>query len=286
MKKTFLITLTTLILSTATAMLFIGCSPNQAEPAVETTELNSTSYKLLWKEDFNNADCIDKNWFVLEEDFGESQAGNGYHIYASRSNLSVSDGIVNLKANIDKTNKKCIGATINSKELFLLKDTMWEIRFKVSKSLGGDWFVFLILPHKNDTYSYPLYDAVSLREITPIELKTKDGLYRSAGYFYDNATSHGENMDTEKTIAINDDFYNQWHVLKFCWDKNDYCCYMDDVLVYTVQKNDVLKNIPDDDFNGRIYIGADMMGECSGTIDVNMPEADYYVDYVKVWKKN
>jgi len=40
------------------------------------------------------------------------------------------------------------------------------------------------------------------------------------------------------------------------------------------------------DFYGRIYIGADMMGEWNGAIDVDMPEADYCVDYVKVWKKN
>lgn len=36
---------------------------------------------------------------------------------------------------------------------------------------------------------------------------------------------------------------------------------MDDVIVYEVNKNEVLKNIPDDDLYGRIYIGADMMGE-------------------------
>ena len=252
----------------------------------DTIVLDNKTYELEWYENFDSKDSLENKWWCLNEDFGESRAGNGYHIWASENNFNVENGSLVLKANVNHEKKNCAGATIQSTKLFEIKDTMWEMKFKVSKSLGGDWFVFLLLPHnKQGDYRYPLYDNVTLNEITPIELQSKYKKYRSAGYFYDNFSDKGNNMDTNRDLFIDDNFYNQWHILKFVWDDDNYYCYMDDVIVYEVNKNEVLKNIPDDDLYGRIYIGADMMGEWSGTIDINMKEAVYYVDYIKIWKK-
>ncbi len=158
---------------------------------------------------------------------------------------------------------------------------MWETRFKVDKSLGGDWFVFLITPKHSpdstlaDNTYYSLTNDVEFREITPIELETEKGKFRSAAYFFNNLNQTGYNLNTEKKVTIDDSFYNTWHTLKFIWNDTEYHCYLDDKLIYQVTKNETLKNIPENELYGTIYFGADMMGEWHGMIDTSMPPHSY-----------
>lgn len=272
-------------------LLLIGvsdvfCQTAKENNDVETVKFKGKFYKLEWSDDFDSPKDLDKNWWTLDEDFGESKAQNGYHIWASKENRTIENGILILKSSVDKVKKTCSGATLNSKKLFLLENTMWEIKFKVSASKGGDWFVFLLLPNnKLGHYGYPLYDKVTLNEITPFELQTKAGGYRSACYFYDNEKFNGNNMDTNRSMTLSNSFFKKWHTLRFVWEDKKYYCYMDNQLIYTVNKNDILKSMSADDLYARAYIGADMMGEWCGNIDVDMPEAYYYVDYIKVWRK-
>ncbi len=279
-------------------LILIGCSKEAVptEPAVpavppETTELAGVTYELEYSDDFNSSDTIYKNWGIINLDFGESRAKNGYHIWAKKENVNVEDGSLCLNVNIDNQNKTASGGTLTSINRFLLKDTMWETRFKVDKSLGGDWFVFLITPKHSpdstlaDNTYYSLTNDVEFREITPIELETEKGKFRSAVYFFNNLNQTGYNLNTEKKVTIDDSFYNTWHTLKFIWNDTEYHCYLDDKFIYQVTKNETLKNIPENELYGTIYFGADMMGEWHGMIDTSMPPHSYYVDYVKVWRK-
>ena len=269
----------------------LGCKKEPPVPPV-TTELNGATYELEFSENFNSMDDINENWNVFNMQFDDSKANNGYHIWAKQENVGIEDGKLCLTARVDKQNKICSGGTITSKESILFKNTMWEIRFKVDKSLGGDWFVFLITPkHKPDSpqgnnWFYLLPNNVEFREMTPIELQTKKGNFRGAAYFFNNVTQKGYNMDTNRLVNVDDSFYNEWHTLKFVWEADEYFCYLDDEIVYQVTKNEVLKSIPENDLYGSIYFGADMMGEWHGAIDTTMPDANYYVDYVKVWRKS
>lgn len=281
-------------------LILVGCSKAPTDESTyfepspdvpkETSEMFGKTYELDFSDDFDTLKK-DGTWIILNQDFGESKAKNGYHIWSKEENASIEDGALKLTVNVDSKTKTMNGSTMVSYERFLLKDTVWEIRFKVDKSLGGDWFVFLISPKHSpkspNVYNqfYSTSDTEELREITPIELQSTQGNFRSALWLYNTQYNYGSCIDSERKVSIDDSFYDEWHTIKFIWGTDSYTCYLDDVQVYEVYKNDIIKNIPENDLYGSIYLGADLMGEWHGVINPNMPTHSYKVDYVKVWRE-
>lgn len=84
---------------------------------------------------------------------------------------------------------------------------------------------------------------------------------------------------------MTDDFYDVWHTLKYVWDKNEIIGYMDGEEVYRKPKCAELKQADDDDLYGAFYLAVDVIGECDGPVNLDMPTHSCYIDYVKVWRK-
>lgn len=147
----------------------LGCKTEPPEPPAppETTELNGATYELEFSDDFETnrivSTCFDGSkqtgWWIYQQDWGNARADNEYKIWASKfnDNVVLEDGKLKLTVRTDHDAKICSGGEVFSYELFLLKDSMWELRFKIPKTTDGDWFVFNIQPRSKKGDFPPYY---------------------------------------------------------------------------------------------------------------------------------
>ena len=291
----------------------LGCKTEPPEPPAppETSELNGATYELEWEDNFEKnrivSTCFDGSkhstgWWIYQQDWGAARANSEYKIWASKfdDNVVLKDGKLKLTVRTDHDAKICSGGEVFSYELFQLKDSMWEIRFKIPKTTDGDWFVFNIQPRskKGDFPPYYVTDKVWTQEFTAIETEPRRGRYRGSEYLWNEEHEQDPNyVDSSagrytgewgypwSCVEMTDDFYDVWHTLKYVWDKNEIIGYMDGEEVYRKPKCAELKQADDDDLYGAFYLAVDVIGECDGPVNLDMPTHSCYIDYVKVWRK-
>ena len=295
-------------------LILAGCAKESvpAEPP-ETTEVNGATYELEFSGNFNSSTILHEEdwsrrdgWWIMRKDWGESKAKNGYHLWygAFDDNLSIEDNKLKITVRVDHDKKICSGGTIFSDKIFLMKDSMWEMRFKVPKTLAGDWLTMLLQPRtKNNDYSFPVNDKITLYEITPMEGEYVQGRFRTSETIHNKDHENdpaytggvdydGESVKTEYTFEycpnwmytqIDDDWFDTWHTLQYIWNDDEIVLFMDGKEIQRKTKPDEIKNT--DGLYASFQIDASAAGECFGTVDMNMPDHYFYIDYAKVWRK-
>lgn len=293
-------------------LILVGCSMAPDVPA-ELTEVNGSTYELEFSENFDSKTTLHEEdwsrrdgWWIFRKDWGESKAKNGYHLEygAFDDSVKIQDGNLEINVRVDHDKKICSGGSIFSDRIFLMKDSMWEMRFKVPKTLAGDWLTMLLHPRtKDNKYGVQLNDNVTLYEITPMEGEYRRGWFRTSETIHDKAHEtdpayvgqvdyDGETIVTEYTFEylpnwmytyIDDDWFDEWHTIQYIWEDEEIILIMDGKEVNRKHKASEL--IGADHIYASFQIDASACGECFGTVDMNMPDHTYYIDYAKVWRK-
>ena len=291
-------------------LTFIGCAsnnkaekPNRVEPSapVESQDILEPadlidSYNLIWSTDFDDSDKDNFNnrrWDVSDNNDGNTP--DSYTHRWDKGNVEIKDGNLCLTTSIDTSKKLLKSSALVIHERLPIANSLWEFKFKLNK--GDDWLkINLDLPNEMTSKDYK--KSVRLRYIEAMFFVTSSRFFESSLNWSDDESGRwwfSPEFDFEKADflcsennlfenTLGDDWFNDWHVLKYVWGEETITIYLDGKQLASFTKNSFLKECDSNPaFEAELQISNDF--EDNDNVEKVNKSNTQYIDYIKVYTK-
>lgn len=232
------------------------------------------SYKIIFEDDFDGTDINTTNWRRTPP---MKKGTYGYWendcSYIENGNL-----IIEEKAIIKNDKVKLCSGSIDSR--FSKNDYsqgLYEIRFKIENPIKGAIYAFWFLTESMSIKGSNEGTEIDFFEVVPNEEFISSAIH--FGNYYNNLNSRGKNK------KIYDDFYNNYHILQFFWDKYGYEIYLDYIFLYRLEAVNC-GGIREEPGHLRISAEYNTWGRKNFEPEIPNIPSKFSIDYVKVYIKN
>ena len=237
-------------------------------------DFEGKKYIQTFYDDFDGNQLDFSKWQRCEEEERQPKAKNhGWW----RDDCSYLDGKGNLVIDAKRDGERLVSGAIESYRLFEQSHGYYEIKFKCEKT-SGMWYAFWLMgANDEDHIGNGAVDAAEIDIFELVPTKTEGG----PNYFRTsiNWDSYGpeQKAKTSRLYNVTDDFYDQWHIVKFIWDNDFYRFYLDGQFLWEMAGEDY----------GGICEGANWIiissefGDWGGQLNEDDIPAKMYVDYVR-----
>ena len=296
--------------TTILCLLFIGCASNgKVEPQVPVTSPEPVetqdiaepsdlldSYDLFWSKDFDDADKTNfenRRWDV--SDYNDGNTPDSYTHKWAKENVQIKDGNLCLSTSIDTSKKLIKASQVVIHERLPIANSLWEFKFKLNK--GEDWLkIILDLPNEMTSNGYK--NSIRLRYIEAMFFATPSRFFESSVNWNDAESGRwwfSPEFDFEKADflcsqnnlfedTLGDDWFNDWHVLKYVWGEDVITIYLDGKQLASFAKNSFLKDCDNNPaFEVELQISSDF--EDNDNVEKADKSNTQYIDYIKVYTK-
>lgn len=256
----------------------------------EQTEYNNPDYRLVFEDNFNE-ETINENKWNFEIGTGCQYGvnldgwGNFENQYYTKQNASIQDTVLQIEAkqelysfthcNGQIQTREYTSARLNTKNKFDF--TYGKIEASIKMNLkNGAWHAFWMLP------SYPQSSWPYSGEIDIVELSSKENDVLFAGTIHHSGPLIGNSISYP-----NDNYFDDFHLYTFEWDRSNLRWYIDDVLFHSVTKSSTAMLDANWPFNSEFHIilNTAVGGTLGGTPQFDGQSQYMWVDYVKVYQK-
>ena len=259
------------------ACLFAGCltilsfaSCNNTATEVAATK-DSSSYKLVWADEFNG-NAVDTNNWVYDMGTGGDGWGNHEQEYYQPANATVADGnliITGKKENVEKNHYTSTRLKTKGRHEFLYGKIEARIKIPVGQ---GIWPAFWMLGANIDTVPWPACGEVDIME----HINSDSLLF---GTLHWDSGGHVMKGDT---LSYNP---SSFHVYGVEWDSAAIKWYVDGKKFHEVNIKDSINSTEEFHRPQFILLNLALGGDWPGQkIDDSKIPAMMYVDYVRVYK--
>lgn len=253
--------------------LFSFCSKSNVSGSTNTPPPNpppadTSTYKLVWSDEFNEASV---NTSVWNFETGGNGWGNHEQEYYQANNATIENGnlvITAKKENVGSNGYTSSRMTTQGKKEFLYGKIEARIKLPVGQ---GFWPAFWMLGSNINTTGWPACGETDIME----HINTDSLIYGTL--HWDN---NGHVQDGDKTTSSP----SAYHVYSIEWDSASIKWFIDSVQYHEVN---ITANSTEE-FHKPFFIllnfavGGDWPGQ---TIDDSLLPAKMYVDYVRVYQK-
>jgi len=252
-------------------LLFAFCTQSsQSVKSITSTAADSSSYQLVWADEFNSRAVDTANWNF---EVGGQGWGNHEQEYYQAANATVANGnliISGRKENIQSNQYTSSRMTTKGKHEFLYGKIEARIKIPVGQ---GFWPAFWLLGANIDAVGWPACGETDIME----HINTDSLIY---GTLHWDNNGHVQKGDTVASTPAG------YHIYAVEWDSASIRWYIDGIKYHEV---DIHNNVNStDEFHKPFFIllnlalGGDWPGQ---VIDDSKLPAKMYVDYVRVYKK-
>ena len=237
--------------------------------------LQAQERKLVWADEFNDAELNLANWSIIQGDGCPQLCGWGndeLQVYTDK-NHRLENGMLYIKAT--KEGDHFTSTRLNTKGKKTFQYGRFEVRAKLAIGKGV-WPAFWLLGANIDQVGWPLAGEIDVIEYvgrSPQEiftsLHTKDG--------------HGDNASTKTTRIEN--IEEGFHVYAADWTEDQIAFYVDGENVYTFVPKDKSQEVWP--FNQPFYLLLNLAvgGNFGGKeIDYAVFPQEFVVDYIRVYQ--
>ena len=237
--------------------------------------LQAQERKLIWADEFNDAELNLANWSIIQGDGCPQLCGWGndeLQVYTDK-NHRLENGMLYIKAT--KEGDHFTSTRLNTKGKKTFQYGRFEVRAKLAIGKGV-WPAFWLLGANIDQVGWPLAGEIDVIEYvgrSPQEiftsLHTKDG--------------HGDNASTKTTRIEN--IEEGFHVYAADWTEDQIAFYVDGENVYTFVPKDKSQEVWP--FNQPFYLLLNLAvgGNFGGKeIDYAVFPQEFVVDYIRVYQ--
>ena len=266
-------------ISLGSFLFLCGCKKELKQPLLTTSESKSalnntttstTSYQLVWADEFNGTSVNAADWNF---ETGGGGWGNNEKQYYQAANATVTNGtliITAKKQRVKANNYTSARMTTKGKREFLYGKI--EARIKVPL-VQGLWPAFWSLGSNHSTVGWPKCGEIDILE----HINTEDKVYGTIHWDVNgNYASYGGNTVTTPA---------EFHVYAIEWDSAAIRWYVDGVQYHEAN---ILNSINStEEFHKSFFLILNMAvgGNWPGqTIDDSKLPASMYVDYVRVYR--
>jgi beta-glucanase (GH16 family) len=241
-------------------------------PIVTTPPTDTTTYSLVWSDEFNGTSVDPANWTFETGSLGV----NNEKEYYQAQNATVANGNLVITAKNETVGGfPYTSARMNSANKVLVNYGKIEARIKLPMG-AGLWPAFWMLGVDiNAGVSWPGCGEIDIMEHVNADSIIYGTMHWSAG---------GQEADYGQNLASSP---SEYHIYSVVWDTNAIKWYVDDTLYVTASiANDVNST---DAFHKPFFIILNLAvaGNFPGqTVDLSKLPASMYVDYVRVYKAN
>lgn len=204
-----------------------------------TTTLDP-KWKLIWNDEFETSTLglpDSTKWLVSQETGHPSN--NELQYYTNRTqNIRIENGILIFQAHKENftgpngASRAYTSARISTTGLFTVQYGRIEARLKLPTGQGL-WPAFWMLGANYDSTPWPACGEIDIMENLGSDSKTSYGTIHGPGY----AGSEG----VGKSITVESNFSEKFHVFAVEWTAEDMKFYIDDFMYSHLKKEDVLK---------------------------------------------
>ena len=239
---------------------------------IVTTPTDTTTYSLVWSDEFNGTSVDPANWTFETGSLGV----NNEKEYYQAQNATVANGNLVITAKNETVGGlPYTSARMNSANKVLATYGKIEARIKLPMG-AGLWPAFWMLGADiNSGVSWPGCGEIDIMEHVNADSLIYGTMHWSAG---------GNQADYGQKLASSPSGY---HIYSVVWDTNAIKWYVDDTLYVTASiANDVNST---NAFHKPFFIILNLAvaGDFPGqTVDLGKLPASMYVDYVRVYKAN
>ena len=235
-----------------------------------STNANMSGYQLVWSDEFNGTAVDTTSWNF---EIGGEGGGNHEQEYYQAANATVSNGnlvITGRKEDVGSNHYTSSRMTTQGKHEFMYGRIEAHIKMPVAQ---GFWPAFWMLGSNIKTVGWPRSGETDIME----HINTDSLIY---GTLHWDNNGHVQKGDTIASTP------SDYHVYAIEWDASSIRWYLDKTKYHEVS---IANNVNStDEFHQPFFIllnfalGGDWPGQ---TIDDSKLPANYYVDYVRVYKK-
>lgn len=244
---------------------------------------------LVWQDEFDSDTVTTQsNW--AHEIWPKGKVNDEKQDYINSTETAyVSDGTLKIRAYKENGNWHSARLrTENASGSRSWKYGYFEARLKMPKG-NGVWPAFWMMPHdpsgnsgdKGAYGGWPCSGELDIMEYSPST--TGNRLYATVHYGTDWNTGHRYTSLGGKNIS---DATSEWHVYGLRWTDEYVEAFIDDVSLGTKYYNDRKGEWATWPYDQKFYIilNLAMGGTLGGSIDPNLTEAIYEIDYVRVYQ--
>ena len=237
--------------------------------------LQAQERKLVWADEFNDAELNLANWSIIQGDGCPQLCGWGndeLQVYTDK-NHRLENGMLYIKAT--KEGDHFTSTRLNTKGKKTFQYGRFEVRAKLAIGKGV-WPAFWLLGANIDQVGWPLAGEIDVIEYvgrSPQEIFTS--LHTKAG--------HGDNASTKTTRIEN--IEEGFHVYAADWTEDQIAFYVDGENVYTFVPKDKSQEVWP--FNQPFYLLLNLAvgGNFGGKeIDYAVFPQEFVVDYIRVYQ--
>jgi beta-glucanase (GH16 family) len=240
--------------------------------------LPKTGWELVWNDEFETPDLDTTAWNY--EVNGDGGGNNELQFYTDfKTNVWQNDGLLYLKAVQENyKGKTYTSGRVNTRYKQDYTYGRFDIRAKVPTQ-QGIWPAIWMLPTDYEYGSWPRSGEIDIMESIGNHPKT---VYGTLHY----GPQWPNNKNTGKSIELEKDLADEFHVYSVEWDSLEIKWFLDDVLFSTKTRKDLDPHPWPFDKNFHIILNLAIGGQWPGNPDQSTVFPKYmYVDYVRVYKK-
>lgn len=242
----------------------------------EKVTFNNSDYLLTFYDDFSESELDLTKWKRCNQE--ERQASQANHGWWSDECSYIENGSLIIEGK--EKNGMLLSGGIESDGLFEQTYGLYEIKFKVEKTTGL-WYAFWLMGDNDEAHVGN--GAVDAAEIDIFEIVANEpygngpNLLKTSVHW--DAYSSNQKSAGSPNYNFEDSFYDEWHIAKFIWGKENYELYIDDAQIFKLNG---------EDFGGicqakNYIIISSEFGAWGGPKDTSVLPSKMYVDYVKVY---